>query len=58
MVQDYSIVSEKLEMRVHVCAFLVIRKTSMGNHLLPLESRNCLHDRTESEWMSVMLTEG
>ncbi len=49
MARDYSTVSEKSEMGVHVCAFLLLRKTSMGHHLLPVECRNHLHSRTNSE---------
>ncbi len=36
MAQDYNTVSEKTEMGVHVCAFLLLRKTLLEHRSLPL----------------------
>lgn len=54
MAQDYSTVSEE---SVHVCAFLLLRKTSMGHHLLPLGYRNHLRRSADCESMFRMLIE-
>ena len=42
MGQDYSAVSEKSEMGVRVCAFLLLRKTSMEHQTLPLGAQESL----------------
>lgn len=43
MGRDYSTVSEKSEMGVHVCAFLLLRKPSMEHRLLPLRNKGVTH---------------
>lgn len=57
MGQDYSTVSEKSEMGVYVCAFLLLRKTSMEQHLLPLGCWNHKVEVTLSKCLGCSLSD-